>query len=283
MTLKDILDNYGQSLNGIYDEHEIAATFYIVAEHLSGLNRTQILLKLDESVTIEDNEKYNTVLQRLKTQEPLQYILAEAYFYGLKFKVDRSVLIPRPETEELAEIVINTFKLKQDDINILDVGTGSGCIAITLKHNLPIAKLYALDISAPALEIAAKNSIDNQTAVTFVHADIRNYRSSEKFHAIVSNPPYITEKEGLSMDNNVMEFEPHLALFVPNQNPLEFYIAIADFAYQNLHSDGLLFFEINANFGNKTVEMLTSKHFTDIHLLKDMQGKDRFIKARKTG
>jgi release factor glutamine methyltransferase len=238
---------------------------------------------MNDSISTENNDHFNLVLERLKRSEPLQYIFSEAFFYGLKFKVNSSVLIPRPETEELVEMIIKTPKNTFSTTKILDIGTGSGCIAISLKRHLPDAEIYALDISEPALEIAAENATNNQMAITFIQGDIRHYVSSNKFNIIVSNPPYVTEEEGLSMDKNVMDFEPHLALFVPDQNPLEFYLAIADFAFESLHDGGLLYFEINANFALETAAMLTDRFFQDVQIIKDMQGKDRFISAKKVG
>jgi release factor glutamine methyltransferase len=283
MTLKDILANYRKTLKAIYDEQEATAVFYLVAEYISGFGRSQISFHMNDSISTENNDHFNLVLERLKRSEPLQYIFSEAFFYGLKFKVNSSVLIPRPETEELVEMIIWILKNTQNTPKILDIGTGSGCIAISLKRHLPDAEIYGLDISEPALEIAAENATSNQTAITFIQSDIRHYVSSNKFDVIVSNPPYITEEEGLSMDRNVMDFEPHLALFVPDQNPLEFYLAIAEFALENLHDGGLLFFEINANFGIRTSDMLMKRLFQDVQIIKDMQGKDRFISAKKVG
>ncbi|MFP5081607.1 peptide chain release factor N(5)-glutamine methyltransferase [Pedobacter sp. JCM 36344] len=281
MNLKDILKKYHSVLVGIYDDQEIVVLFYIVAEYISGFSKIQLLFKLDELIANEDNVSYIIVLERLKNHEPIQYILSEAYFYGLKFKVDSSVLIPRPETEELVEMAINAFKFKEVTLKMIDIGTGSGCIAISLKHNLPYADISALDISHSALEIAAQNAMSNQTSISLVQADIRDFQCTQKFDLIISNPPYITKMEATLMDKNVLNFEPHLALFVPDQNPLEFYVAIADFALKSLKDDGSLFFEINANYGKETIEMLINKSFSDLLIFKDMQGKDRFITAKK--
>ncbi|MBC7566959.1 MAG: peptide chain release factor N(5)-glutamine methyltransferase [Pedobacter sp.] len=281
MNLKDILRRYHRVLDGIYDDQEIVATFYIVAEYISGLNRIQLSFKLDELIPYEDSVSYNLVLERLKNHEPIQYILSEAYFYGLKFKVDSSVLIPRPETEELVEMAINAFKFKEGALKIIDIGTGSGCIAISLKHSLPSANISAMDISHSALEIAAQNAVNNKTSISLVQADIRDFQCTQKFDLIISNPPYITEMEATLMDKNVLNFEPKIALFVPNHNPLEFYVVIADFALKNLKDDGYLFFEINANYGKETIEMLINKSFSNLQIFKDMQGKERFITAKK--
>jgi release factor glutamine methyltransferase len=281
MNLKDILNKYQSVLADIYDDQESLATFYIVAHYVSGLTKSQVAYRLQDSISIEEVEQYSLILERLLKAEPLQYVLSEAYFYGLKFKVNSAVLIPRPETEELVELALNTLKNTPSKLNILDIGTGSGCIAITLKHSLSNADVYAMDISPEALDIANQNAINNNTKVHFLEADIRAYKSNEKFDLIISNPPYVTNREGVHMDKNVMNYEPHLALFVADDSPLEFYIAITAFASQNLNKNGFLFFEINANFGKETANLLIDKSFTDIQILKDMQGKDRFISARK--
>jgi release factor glutamine methyltransferase len=281
MNLKDILNNYKETLQHIYDEQEISATFKIVFEAVSELKKSQFTFQQNIDVNGEEAIEYNRILQRLANSEPLQYILAEAYFYGLKFNVNQNVLIPRPETEELVELALNNSKLLKDDCNILDIGTGSGCIAVTLKYHLKNANVSALDVNPAALEVAIQNAQQNQTTINFIEADIRSYDSAQRFDMIISNPPYITDKERSAMDRNVIDFEPHLALFVADENPLEFYIAIADFATKALNNTGLLLFEINANYGQETAEMLASKDFKDIHILKDMQGKERFITARK--
>jgi release factor glutamine methyltransferase len=281
MTLKGVFDLYHTSLKGINDEQETAAIFYIVAEHVSGFSRSHLLSRLNDTISAEEKDQYVLVLKRLVNQEPLQYILAEAYFYGLKLKVSDAVLIPRPETEELVEMIENVLAPKLKPYKVLDIGTGSGCIAISLKHRIPLLDVSALDISADALSIAAHNSIMHAAKITLIRADIRTYSSQEKFDVIISNPPYITQTEALSMDRNVMGYEPHLALFVADQNPLEFYTAIANFAEHNLMENGLLFFEINANFGRETSQMLIDRSFEEVQVIKDMQGKDRFISAKK--
>jgi release factor glutamine methyltransferase len=281
MNLKDILKKYQAALGSIYDDQEILATFYIVADFVSGLTKSQITQRWQESISTKDIEEYSVILDRLAKAEPLQYVLSEAYFYGLKFKVSTAVLIPRPETEELVELAVNALKNKAIRFKILDIGTGSGCIAIALKKSLSNADVYAMDVSPEALDIAVQNAESNHTQISFLQADIRTHKSVEKFDVIISNPPYITDREGMQMDKNVMNYEPHLALFVTDESPLEFYIAIAAFASQNLNKDGFLFFEINANFGKETANLLTNNFFADIQILKDMQGKDRFITARK--
>jgi len=279
MNLKEILESYRTALHAQYDPNEVDALFYIAVEFLTGFSRNQIISHLDQNLTEEDITQYNSILKRLLKQEPIQYILEEAYFYGLKFKVNTSVLIPRPETEELVFLIVNDLKNNPHSSKVLDIGTGSGCIAIALKHMLPKAQVSALDISETALAVAKENAVLNKTDITFINSDIRTYSSHEKYDIIVSNPPYITETEAALMESNVVDFEPHLALFVKDQNPLEFYIAIADFAKKSLDDNGKLYFEINANYGLQTKEMLLQKAFIEVEVIQDMQGKDRFIKA----
>jgi release factor glutamine methyltransferase len=282
MNLKEILESYRTALHTQYDANEVDALFYIAVEFLKGFSRNQINLHLDQHITEEDVTQYNSILKRLQEQEPIQYILEEAYFYGLKFKVNTSVLIPRPETEELVFLIVNDLKNNPHSSKVLDIGTGSGCIAVALKHMLPVAQVSALDISETAIAVAKENATLNKTDITFMNADIRTYQSADKYDIIVSNPPYITETEATLMESNVMDFEPHLALFVKDQNPLEFYIAIAEFAKKSLDNNGKLYFEINANYGLQTKEMLLQKAFIKVEVLQDMQGKDRFIKAIKS-
>lgn len=228
-------------------------------------------------------DEYLQVLHRLKTGEPLQYVIGDTVFYGLTFKVSSAVLIPRPETEELVDWIIQRCTSDQftppGNGSILDIGTGSGCIAISLKKHLPNFSVSAIDVSKSALAVARGNALLNDAEVNFIHADILDYKSTEKYDVIVSNPPYITRQEQQAMHKNVLENEPHLALFVSDERPLIFYEAIAEFALGNLNENGLLCFEINEHLGKQTVEMLVDKSFVNITLRKDMQGKDRMILA----
>ncbi|WP_214226516.1 peptide chain release factor N(5)-glutamine methyltransferase [Pedobacter sp. B4-66] len=279
MNLKQLLHHFTKELIEIYDEQEIISIFNIIVEHISGFNRSQLMLNGSTEVEEVKHNAYLQVLDRLKTGEPLQYVIGDAVFYGLTFKVNPAVLIPRPETEELVDWIIercNSASLKGG--SLLDIGTGSGCIAISLKKNLgPDFKVSAIDVSEGALTAAMENALLNSVEVNFIHADILNYSSDEKYNLIVSNPPYITMEEQKAMHHNVLENEPHLALFVSDEKPLIFYEAIAEFALKNLNSNGLLCFEINEYLGKETVQMLIDKSFINIELRKDMQGKDRMI------
>jgi release factor glutamine methyltransferase len=284
MKLQDLAREFKDELHDIYGHDEAESIFLIAIQSVLQYKRADYLLKKDESLSAEHLAKLQNVLSELKTGKPLQYILGETVFYGFPFKVNAAVLIPRPETEELVEWIIESAELADvtgAGLRILDVGTGSGCIAVSLQKSLPNCKVSALDISKEAIETASTNASLNEVDIKFIHADIRTFATEKKFDLIVSNPPYITQREKEEMHDNVLEHEPHLALFVADEKPLEFYEAIADFAWLSLSDMGLLFFEINEHLGQETIDMLSSKSFINIELRKDMQGKDRMIKCEK--
>jgi release factor glutamine methyltransferase len=242
------------------------------------------------NIDLSEEEEANLmdILERLLTHEPIQYILGNAWFYGNKFSVTPDVLIPRSETEELVELVIEKIKENYNNetatFQLIDIGTGSGCIAISLKLALPHWQVFGLDKSKNALTIAKQNAKSLNADVQFIEDNILTIQQQETkqfFDVIVSNPPYILEQEQLAMSNNVLNFEPHEALFVANNNPLIFYEAIANYALQYLKKDGFLFFEINQVFGSETLKMLADKGFVDIELLKDINQNDRMISCRK--
>jgi len=265
-----------------YPETEIQSFFNILMEHILNLNRIEIALEPNFEIKEEDFKKLQKGLDNLKEQVPIQYIIGETEFYGLPFKVNKNVLIPRPETEELVSWIIEEAKLQiqNSTITILDIGTGSGCIPISLAKNLPNAAISAIDISPEALKTAKENAELNQVIIQFIEKDILNTtKLNGHYTIIVSNPPYVRELEKAEMQTNVLDNEPHLALFVDNNNPLLFYNKIADLATKHLAENGLLFFEINQYLGQVTVDLLTSKGFTNIELKKDMFGVDRMIKA----
>lgn len=277
MNFKQLLQLFVDDLSALYGDDEAKAMFGIVAAHISGLDRAGLILKSLDEPDSAAIVAYARVLQELKTGRPLQYVLGETVFFGLRFKVAPGVLIPRPETEELADWVLNSVP---DGCSVLDVGTGSGCIAVSLKVNLPGSSIYALDVSVEALEIASANANLNQVVINFIREDIRTYITDLKFDVIVSNPPYVTLDEKEEMQQHVLVHEPHLALFVSNEDPLIFYRAIADFALSNLNRGGFLFFEINEVLGWEMLELLGSRGFSELELRKDMQGKDRMIRCR---
>lgn len=281
MNFKDLETDYINRLAALYPKEEARQQFYLTVEQLSGLSRTQLLMNSAQAVAAELDAEYERVLLELQSGKPIQHIFAEAWFYGLKFKVSGAVLIPRPETEELVDWIINTVRegLATDNQGpaLLDIGTGSGCIAVTLKKMLPMAQLSALDVSAAALEIAKSNALYNEVELKLILADILTYSDDNRYDIIVSNPPYITGREREEMHQNVLEHEPHLALFVSDENPLVFYKAIAEYALAHLNLNGKLFFEINEYLGQETLDMLADKGFNNIVLRQDMQGKDRIV------
>ncbi|KQC00925.1 peptide chain release factor N(5)-glutamine methyltransferase [Pedobacter sp. Hv1] len=288
MELKYLANRFKTALSSIYDEDEAHAIFLIAIAHVLHYSKGDYLLKKETILSVENTNKLEQILVQLATGRPIQYVLGEAYFYGLQFKVNESVLIPRPETEELVEWILSVcslqFAIEEPRVNILDIGTGSGCIAVALKKHLPIAQVLALDIAADSLAIAQENALFNHVDIEFILDDILSPQPTTlklKPTIIVSNPPYIKEDEKEAMHTNVLVHEPHRALFVSNENPLVFYHAIADFALENLTANGLLFFEINEYLGKQTVDLLNHKGFNNIQLKKDMQGKDRMICCTK--
>ncbi|HEY8927948.1 MAG TPA: peptide chain release factor N(5)-glutamine methyltransferase [Mucilaginibacter sp.] len=288
-TVKDVFAEYKEGLTPIYEPNEIEATTLLAVSEISGLSKVKIKAFPEAPLTETQQTRLNDILTQLKTGKPIQYILGTTEFYGLTFNVNPSVLIPRPETEELVEWVIESVgSLKLAVGSILDIGTGSGCIAISLKKNLPGLNVSALDISVDAIETAKSNAALNNTDIQFIEADILNQISQisdlkSKISIIISNPPYVTLLDKLKMHTNVTDFEPHTALFVPETDPLIFYRAIADFATTNLNAEGLLFFEINESYGERTVQLLADKGFKNIELRKDMSGRDRMIKSVYNG
>lgn len=278
MKLKQLEQYFTDEMSIVYNEEEARQLFYLTVEHVSGWNRSQLLMNKDHTLDQEILEIYENTLAALKEGKPLQYVFSETWFYGLKFKVSSSVLIPRPETEELVEWILQAITTSGVPVSsLIDIGTGSGCIAISLKANLPQTEVSALDVSAEALTVAAENAVLNNTEINFIQSSIIEYHTAVKYDIIVSNPPYITEDERAAMHENVLQYEPHLALFVTNENPLIFYKSIADFALEQLRPEGKLFFEINEYLGKEMVDMLIDKGFNHIELRKDMQGKERMI------
>lgn len=270
-----------KELENLYPATEIKSFYYLIVEKLSSWSRTEIIANKNTVFSEQQHQTMLAFIKRLKNFEPIQYILGETEFYGLAFDVNASVLIPRPETEELVEWI-----QKENDSNtvldILDIGTGSGCIAISLKNLFPNAKVEAYDVSENALEVAIANAKKNSLLVNFRLVDILNQaqQANEKWDIIVSNPPYIPEQEKVEILPNVLNYEPHLALFVPNDSPLLFYSAIALFAIKNLKPKGKLYFEIHKDAGERCMELLSILGFENIELRKDISGNDRMIKAQ---
>ena len=273
-----------EQLLGVYPKEEVLSFFYRLTEHILKLKRIDLSLNPNKSLTRIEQQQFNEAVSRLLKNEPIQYIIGETEFYGLPFTVNTTTLIPRPETEELVDWIIRDHK-SSSELTILDIGTGSGCIAILLAKHLLNAKVYAIDISKGALKIAQENAIRNNVTVNFVENNILNETTWNlnfehiKFDIIVSNPPYIQHLEKNKMQANVLDFEPHLALFVEDSNPLQFYKKIAQFAKEKLKTNGQLYFEINEYLGPKTTHLLKNKGFKTIELRKDIFEKDRMIKA----
>jgi len=267
-------------LHGLYPETEIKSFGLLIIENLTGFTRTQIIVNKNTQFSIEQQHEIKKIVEKIKNNIPIQYILGETEFYGLPFKVNESVLIPRPETEELVEWILSENPV-EERLNLLDIGTGSGCIAISLKNSSPDWSLDAFDISKDALLTATQNAILNGVNVTFSEVDILNPPAliGRKWDIIVSNPPYVLESEKSEILPNVLNHEPHLALFVTDNDGLLFYRHIAQFAKQHLKQNGQLFFEINRMLGKMTVDLLESMGFYTVELRKDISGNDRMIKA----
>ena len=268
-----------KELQGLYPKTEIKSFVRLIIEHIFGFNYTQFLLRNDEKSGDDEIAEIKLLVERLKKFEPVQYILGKAEFYGLELKVNQSVLIPRPETEELVHWILNSEIAQFPDI--IDIGTGSGCIALALKSKMPAAKVTAVDISAEALQTAEKNAIENNLDIHFIEADIFDWEKLkwEKFDVIVSNPPYVRELEKAEMEPNVLNYEPPAALFVPDTNPLIFYQAIAGFAKKYLKNDGFLFFEINEALAPEIEKLLLGTGFNNIEIRKDINGKYRMVRC----
>jgi release factor glutamine methyltransferase len=277
---KILFNQIVSEISSFYDENEAKSIVFLLLEHFLNLSKTDILL--DEK--IEQAFDYQEITKRLKAQEPVQYIIGEIEFYGRKFKVTPDTLIPRPETEDLVQLVVNNIPqslVPNSPISILDMGTGSGCIVISLACEIPNAQVYACDISEKALEVAQENAVRNNASVIFEKIDILNIAPSSHppYSIIVSNPPYVMNAEKSEMEQNVLNYEPHLALFVEDSNPLIFYKAIAAFAAKNLIDKGLCVVEINQALGLETAELFWNQGFRYVEVVKDMFGKDRIVKA----
>ena len=275
--MKRIITRINDGLSCCYTAGEVSALTRILATELLGVPQMAFFLKDDVTLAAEQESLLCNAIERLKKHEPIQYILGYSDFCGLRFKVNPATLIPRPETSELVEWVASEATGKE---RILDIGTGSGCIAVSLANKLPQSKVTAWDISAEALIVATENSKTNGCAVTFEQVDILAYEPvGEQFDIIVSNPPYIKEVEKELMHANVLDWEPHTALFVPDNDPLLFYRTIAEKGLQMLEPGGKLYFEINRAHGKETMEMLAALGYTSIELHKDFADNDRMIRA----
>jgi len=312
MLLKSYKTKFIKELSLLYDDKEMESFFYLILENFHQIKRIDLALNPQTEMNDKQLIYWERVLADLKKQKPIQYILGETEFYGLPFLVNENTLIPRPETEELVELIIkqnskseippepkvNGAKLNSK-LKILDIGTGSGCIAIALKKNLPNSEVFAIDISEEALETAKKNAQINQVEIHFIQADIlkinnleqlptsnskletHNPKLETQFDIIVSNPPYVRIIEKQEINPNVLEYEPHLALFVEDDDALLFYRKIAQLALKSLTPNGKLYFEINQYLGIETLELIKSFGFKNVVLHKDIYGNDRMISGER--
>ncbi|MDH7914050.1 peptide chain release factor N(5)-glutamine methyltransferase [Winogradskyella sp. SYSU M77433] len=299
MKLIELKHIFHQELDDIYGKDEVQSFFFLLTEHYLDISRVKLALEPNTTIMKSEVDTFFKVLERLKNQQPIQYILGETEFYGLQFKVNNNVLIPRPETEELVDWIIKSHVEQSrnidEEINILDIGTGSGCIAISLAKHLTNGNVYALDVSESALKIAKENAEHNNVDIRFIRGNALNlvneiFFSFEKdisqkqnglFDIIVSNPPYVRELEKQEIKPNVLDNEPHLALFVEDDNPLIFYKAITNFAVDKLKPNGSLYFEINQYLGRETEQLLKDVNLKNVELRKDIFGNDRMLKGTK--
>ena len=270
--LVNIIPKFLSEINN-FSRREVASFAYLSIEKILGYSKSDCIIHSNQELTNDNIISFENIISDLKQNIPIQYILGEAHFYDLKFKVNSSTLIPRGETEELVQYI-----LLHDFISVLEIGTGSGCIAISIAKNSN-SKITAIDNSIEALEIAKSNAILNSVKINFVLSDVFNFSDTKKYDLIVSNPPYVLESEKKIMDKNVLDYEPHNALFVSDNDPLVYYNEIAKIATNNLNKNGLLFFEINEKYSKQIIELLSNLNFVDIELKKDINGRDRIIKS----
>ena len=290
MLLKNYKTTFLQELSSLYEEQEIESFFYIILEKLHGLKRIDLALNPQTVMDGTHLKQWKNIVSELKKQRPVQYILGETTFYGLSFLVNENTLIPRPETEELVELIIEStnYELRNTKLKVLDIGTGSGCIAISLAKYLPTSEVFAIDVSEKALATAKKNAELNKVAIDFISTNILDIITlsavaglDKQFDIIVSNPPYVRNLEKDEIKPNVLEYEPHLALFVDDIDPLLFYRKIAELAIKNLNPNGKLYFEINQYLGKETIKLLEDFGFRNVELKKDIYGNDRIISCEK--
>jgi release factor glutamine methyltransferase len=286
MKIKEYRTQFIQELTPIYDAGEAESFFYLILEEKNELKRIDLALHPDLEFLEGEIVVWNSILEQLKKEIPIQYLLGKTSFYGLDFEVNENVLIPRPETEELVDWIINANRIIQESnpetsgLKILDIGTGSGCIAISLAKNISNSQVYAIDVSEKALATAKKNAELNNVDVTFINQNILETEDLlQQFDIIVSNPPYVRNLEKEEIKKNVLDNEPHLALFVEDNDALIFYKKIAELAQKNLTEHGQLFFEINQYLGEEMIDLLGKMNFKDIELRKDIYGNDRMLKG----
>ena len=270
--LVNIIPKFLSEINN-FSRREVTSFAYLSIEKILGYSKSDCIIHSNHELTNDNIISFENIINDIKQNIPIQYILGEAHFYDLKFKVNSSTLIPRGETEELVQYI-----LLHDFISVLEIGTGSGCIAVSIAKNSN-ANITAIDNSIEALEIAKSNAILNSVEINFEISDVFNFSDTKKYDLIVSNPPYVLESEKKLMNKNVLDYEPHNALFVSDNDPLIYYKEIAKIATNNLNKNGLLFFEINEKYSKQIIELLSNLNFVDIELKKDINGRDRIIKS----
>lgn len=281
MTLDQFCRQSRKRLDPLYGPGEVAMLLRIIFEYLKGWTQTDMIMRGSDELSDFIAGKADAIIDRLLAHEPIQYIIGEARWYGMKFIVDRSTLIPRPETEQLVDLVV-ADAADTPDLRVLDLCTGSGCIAIALARNLRFATVEAVDISTDALDVARRNASSLRAKVDFRHADVLAMKPDpDSFDIIVSNPPYIAEHERASMSANVIDYEPHIALFVPDSDPLRFYTAIARYAVTALKPGGWLYFEINPLYADDLRKEMEADGWVDVDLRPDFRKVIRFLKARR--
>ena len=280
--MRQLIEKISFALNNIYKNEELSAIIRAICCDMLDIPSTTYYIKEKITLTTEQEERLNDIISRLQQGEPLQYIERKTFFCGMEFEVCPSVLIPRPETAELVEWITNDYAMKKP--RILDLGTGSGCIAISLSKRLTQATIEACDISTEALTIAKRNNEHNGTAVEFFHHDMLNLDTPlpHSYNILVSNPPYIMQSEAAEMEKHVTEWEPHTALFVPDDDALRFYRAIAEIGKtEALQPGGAIYVEINQTLGRETVELFENYGYKEVELRKDIYGNDRIISCKK--
>lgn len=290
MLIKEAYQILVHDLQSMYDARESSQIADMALESITGLSRTERLVHHDAIMNNEQEIVFNQQLEELKHGRPIQYVIGNCWFQEMQFKVDERVLIPRPETEELVELIIREINhhkgIVQRPFSILDIGTGSGCIAISLKKAIPNCEVWAIDKSKSAIALAKENATLLNTSIYFKEADILSEAKNDSlpaFNIIVSNPPYILPEETTHLRKNVVDFEPKEALFVTNADPLEFYKAITDFSGHHLLRGGLLFFETHEDHASEVKLLLESNEFEHVQIKKDFQGKDRIVWGKKMG
>ena len=279
MKLKEAIEQLRSGLAGVAEPQEVQAMIRIICEDIFNYDQVDVALRQESELPDFAQERVTEIIARLRRHEPLQYIVGSARFHGHRFKVTPAVLIPRPETEQLIDMIID--ENSASDLRVLDMGTGSGCIAISLARALRFAQVDALDVSRDALAVARENAAALKVKVRFFESDMLSPQPPARYDIIVSNPPYVCWSERESMERNVLDYEPGQALFVPDNDPLLFYKAIAAYAAASLEQGGRLYLEINQRFGNEIKRLLEDHGFDEVRIIEDSYGKTRFAAAVK--